>query len=216
MNCVTRSTIAELKSLPRAMLLTITCVSAAIAQGRPTGEPQKALPREISMGTAQWSLLDSCVTVGSRLSSSEFFEGIVVQRTNGNVRFWKDSKQITEYPSTLNVQLAFIITKCDGRGIEDAAKARSIIEGLLFKVEWKNGLKVWPVREFKSNLRKPSPEELLDRIGEAGARSHERLASLFWIVDVEVKDGNIPLINDLVVTVFDERTRQLARLSARL
>ena len=195
--------------------LTLVCASVVTAQPNGSGRSQKTLHREISMGTGEWNDSNSCVIVGSRLSADQFFEGLVIQRENESVRFLKDAREVADFPSTLNVQLRFMVTKCNAKGKQDDDAARSVIEKLLFNVEWKDELKVWPVRRFTSRIRKPTVDDLPEGIGVEANRSQHFIAPL-WTVDLTVKDEKVPLTTSLVVTILDERKQQVARLSARL
>lgn len=207
------------RSLSAALSLAIASASMLLVQHRGSQKSGRTLRREISMGTAEWNVLESCVLLASRLSSGEFFDGLVIERTDTGTEFWKNSVRITDFPSAVNVELAFIVTKCNGKGREDEARIKSILEKLTFTVEWKDGLKSRPVREFTaSNLRRASPNDMPNGTGdtEIGGRRPQRVADLFWIVDLAVKDDHVPLNESLIVTVSSEGHRQLARLSARL
>jgi hypothetical protein len=197
------TSIVLLASLPNALSATLPKLMAEHA----SKTQERRLHREISMGTASFRLDETCITIGSRLSSSDFFDGLLLRRTSSGVEFFRGLTRVEEFPPVLAVEATFLIVRCSDRQLQTEEAAENILRGLQFKFEWKRGLAVRPTAEFSYQFIKPATFQ-------GGARKAD---TLVWTVQLIVRDIGIPLTDDLILSVFSkDDNKRLARFAARL
>jgi len=170
------------------------------------------------MGTVQDDVPPICFFVTSRLSASDFFEGLRVHDSPNGIEFWKNSSRLKEFPRKLSVQMFFLFKDCQTSKFVEQPNGGTFIGQLTIKAKWKHNLSLRPATYSDREIRVLSPDELNERgllgiqiPGSAG--SHPLMV---WVIGLSVTDDHVPLSDSLVVTLNEPSGAQLARFSARL
>jgi hypothetical protein len=170
------------------------------------------------MGTVRDDVPPVCFFVTSRLSASDFFEGLRVHDSPNGTEFWKNSSQLREFPRKLSVQMFFLFKDCQTSKFVEQADAGTFIAKLTIRANWKHNLALRPATYNDREIRVLTPDELNERglLGIQIPSSAGPHPLVVWIMGLSVTDDHIPLGDSLVVTLHDRSGAQLARFSARL
>ena len=135
----------------------------------------------------------------ANLHSVESSQGTTFQNDTGEVRF---------FPPRMTLVLRIIgPLTLDGRSIPSAKLDPGLMRGLNLKLQWKRGMKLRPVREFR--LLSASQANLIDL--ENSGRPMDG-----WTYEMVLQDSQVPVTDHLVLTIFSPENKLLARISAFL
>jgi len=126
----------------------------------------------------------------------------VVLNNEGEVQF---------FPERVTVTLLLMLLGPIPKALERAPSpsfAPQYMEDLRFRAEWKRGLDLRPVKQFRvltASVSQPSDlDPLLPGVREC------------WIYELVVEDSEVPIDDHLILSVISPEDNRLARLSAHL
>jgi hypothetical protein len=177
-------------------LVPFSALGQAPVQGAaPTVEYKEVVP----LSSGQVRDHDVCVNFSPVMTSGDFFDGLQRHETPSGDEFQKNSRLLTNFPEQLTIQLQLSIFVCDA-DIFTPAPAPSFVNGIRFKAQWKRGLAMRPVSEFK-----------VQRVAITSEEGDSRLLFL-----LKIRDQDVPLTDHLIISVISPQGKLLSRMSGRL
>ena len=175
--------------------------------GQARKSPEKPLPykRVVAVGIVTYRNHGSCTDFVAFVTSGDFFEGLEPRETPDGRKFYKDSKQVTEFPEAVTIELQALMRDCTRVPIlpVNTATAKDFMSTLNFDLQWKRELEQ---RSAVFSTAVSSPDSHVWSEGEPP----------YWTFDLEVKTKGVPLTDHLVVEVHSENRQLVARLALHL
>jgi hypothetical protein len=147
----------------------------------------------------------SCTDFVTFISSGNFFEGLEPRETPDGRTFYKDAKQVTDFPEEETVEVQALMRDCTKLPLVplSIAAAKSFMTLLNFDLKWKRGLEQ-RAADFSTTVS--SPESALWPEDDPP----------FWTFDFTVKSQGVHLTDHLVIEIHSENQQLVTRLAVHL
>ena len=133
------------------------------------------------------------------LQSVDSWKGTTFQNESGEVRF---------FPERMTITLRMLgPVRIKGKSSTSKKLNHDLMEGLRFKVQWKRGMKMRPVKEFRLLAASESSFADLDNLG---------LPIDGWTYDMVLEDSEVPVTDHLILYISSPDNKLIARMSAYL
>lgn len=151
---------------------------------------------------------DLQVLVLGTVGPPEFFENLRSVESPQGTTFLNDSGEVRFFPERMMITLCIIgpVTS-EGRSIPSRKLNHGQMRDLRFKLQWKRGMKLRPVREFR--MRTPSESSFTDL--EDFGRMIDG-----WTYEMALDDSQVPITDHLVLYILSPENKLIARMSAYL
>jgi hypothetical protein len=130
------------------------------------------------------------------LRSIDSPQGTVILNDFGEVQFFPQRMVITVH-----------IVPINRKGASSRGLAPELMQGLRFRAEWKRGMKLRPVKEFRLLTASETKFPNFDPLG---------LFTYGWTYELILEDTDVPVSDHLILHVLSSEDKALARLSAYL
>ena len=149
--------------------------------------------------------------IRGELGPSRFFKGLHSLEQKGRTVVLNNEGEVQFFPERVTVTLLLMLLGPIPKALERAPSpsfAPQYMEDLRFRAEWKRGLDLRPVKQFRvltASVSQPSDlDPLLPGVREC------------WIYELVVEDSEVPIDDHLILSVISPEDNRLARLSAHL
>jgi len=151
---------------------------------------------------------DLWASVLGTVGPPEFFKGLRSVDSPQGTTFLNDSGEVRFFPDRMTITLRIIgPVTANGRSMTGKKLNYDQMRGLRFKVQWKRGLKLRPVREFR--LHTPSESSFMDL-------ENSGLPIGGWTYEMVLEDSQVPITDHLVLSILSPENKLIARMSAYL
>jgi len=149
------------------------------------------------------------VGIRGELGPASFFRGLHAVEQKGRTLVLNDEGEVQFFPERVTITLLLMgpIAKASERTPSPSFDPQ-YMENLRFRADWKRGLDLRPVKQF--------------RLLTASASQPPDLGPFFpdfrecWIYEFVLEDGGVPIDDHLVLYITSPDDKRLARLSAHL
>jgi len=158
-------------------------------------------------GTVQFSE-DLLVFVLGIVGPPDFFENLQAVNSPQGTTFRNDSGEVRFFPEqmTITIRMFGPVTP-NGKSIPSRKLNYDQMRDLRFKLQWKRGMKLRPVREFRSLTATEGTFIDLENSGRPMDG---------WTYEMVVHDSQVPVTDHLILSILSPENKLIARMSAHL
>jgi len=172
------------------------------------GAKQKDHPRPMHFSGVVRVEEDVQVSVFGTVGPSEFFANLHAADSPDGTIYTNDSGQVRFFPDRITITVRILGPVANGgTSILPGKLNYDLMRSLQFRVQWKHGMKLRSVQEFR--FLSATESSFLD-LGNSGRPVNG------WIYEMVLEDSQVPLTDHLILNILSPENRLLARLSARL
>jgi hypothetical protein len=161
-------------------------------------EERKAYTSNVPMSSEEAKINGVCISFSASMVS-EAFQGLKRSETTSGVQFTRSKKPVTNFPELIDVQLWAYPYLCAASPSKrpDKDLGADILDSLVFESSWKRGMETHNT-PIISAVRKRFPV------------AHR------WLFLIQLRGGDTPLTDHLILIVKTSNGALIARLSGQL
>jgi hypothetical protein len=138
----------------------------------------------------------------------EFFRNLHSVDSLRGATFQNEQGQVQFFPERMTITLRILgPVAANGKSLPSRKLNHDLMEGLQFKVQWKRGMKMRSVKEFRLLAVSESNFADLDNFG---------LPIDGWTYEMVLEDSEVPVTDHLILYISSQQDKLLARMSAYL
>ena len=190
------------------LLMAIALLLAPLSSVAGKRKPVKFMPR-VSLGDQTIEFVRPCfrISLSAEVSAANFFDGLQKEESSSGPQFQKSNKNVEFFPERLTITAHASVQNCfnNPRDLSLPPGAIALAEGLRLEGEWVRGQISRPAEKLSSSLGTIPALLPLDPESQAS-----------WTHSVEISAMNIPLTDQLLLSVYSKDGKKLMEFSFRL
>ncbi len=165
--------------------------------------------KKVPFGLQEVKIGATCIVFGGSMTSGVFFENLRNIQSQGRTEYRLKGQPVASFPDSLTIEIVAIPRNCD-RHVEDelASENQELMDHLTFGVQWKKGVTMTsadqPIYGGFKHTREPLP---LSPYGDTAD---------MWKFTITIKSTGVSLDQHVIVSVYTENGKDIARLSSSL
>jgi|SRR5215472_4739977 len=199
--------VALLRIRPTVLFFLLATSLLLLASGL-AGSKEKMQPRAMRFGGSVELDENLRALLLGMVGPPEFFRDLRGVDSLRGSTFENDQGEVRFFPERMTITLRILgpVTG-NGKSIPSRKLNHDLMEGLRFKVQWKRGMKMRSVKEFRLLAVSESNFADLDNFG---------LPVDGWTYEMVLEDSEVPVTDHLILYISSAENKLLARMSAYL
>ena len=186
------------------LLVLMTSMLPRSANARPRSSPTYV--GQVDFGPQMLHLEDGCLSIHGTVTAGSFFDDLKRIDNDGQLEYRKHGKVVTEYPESLTTSIRISGDPCARMPQSPSAIFRGNSYSLKLEVYWKRGMEMRPA------VLSPV---LARCVGYSSITIPGETMTIPSIAcQLTVESRGVPLVDHLIVAVFEANGRPLTRISA--